>query len=85
MKLESYALGNWQAGEGRWVQLLNAVNGDLVAESSSAGLNFGGMLDYARDTGGPALRSSGAMVRSEDFREGPRAFVEKRPPRWQGK
>ena len=27
----------------------------------------------------------GAMVRSEDFREGPRAFVEKRPPRWQGK
>ncbi len=27
----------------------------------------------------------GAMVRSEDFREGPRAFVEKRPPHWQGK
>ncbi len=27
----------------------------------------------------------GAMIRSEDFREGPRAFVEKRPPRWQGK
>jgi enoyl-CoA hydratase/carnithine racemase len=26
-----------------------------------------------------------AMVRSEDFKEGPRAFVEKRPPRWQGR
>ncbi|MCZ6713450.1 MAG: enoyl-CoA hydratase-related protein [Deltaproteobacteria bacterium] len=29
--------------------------------------------------------SLGAMIHSEDFREGPRAFVEKRPPRWQGK
>jgi enoyl-CoA hydratase/carnithine racemase len=26
-----------------------------------------------------------AMVKSADFREGPRAFAEKRPPRWQGR
>lgn len=26
-----------------------------------------------------------AMVKSEDFKEGPRAFAEKRPPRWQGR
>ena len=26
-----------------------------------------------------------AMLRSQDFVEGPRAFAEKRPPRWQGK
>ena len=27
----------------------------------------------------------GRMVRSEDFLEGPRAFAEKRPPRWRGR
>jgi crotonobetainyl-CoA hydratase len=26
-----------------------------------------------------------AMVRSEDFVEGPRAFAQKRPPQWKGK
>jgi enoyl-CoA hydratase/carnithine racemase len=26
-----------------------------------------------------------AMYRSEDLREGPRAFAEKRPPQWKGK
>ena len=26
-----------------------------------------------------------AMVRSEDYVEGPRAFAEKRPPQWKGR
>jgi crotonobetainyl-CoA hydratase len=30
----------------------------------------------------PAVR---AMVASADYVEGPKAFAEKRPPRWQGK
>ncbi len=31
------------------------------------------------------LDSVGELYRSQDFIEGPRAFAEKRPPRWQGK
>jgi crotonobetainyl-CoA hydratase len=30
----------------------------------------------------PAVRD---MIQSEDYVEGPRAFAEKRPPRWRGK
>jgi enoyl-CoA hydratase/carnithine racemase len=30
----------------------------------------------------PAVR---AMIASADYVEGPKAFAEKRPPRWQGK
>ena len=30
-------------------------------------------------------KAFGGVAASEDFREGPRAFIEKRPPNWQGK
>lgn len=30
-------------------------------------------------------RAFGGVAASEDFKEGPRAFIEKRPPNWQGK
>ena len=36
--------------------LANAVTGEPVAEIDSTGLDFAGMLDYARRVGGPALR-----------------------------
>jgi oxepin-CoA hydrolase/3-oxo-5,6-dehydrosuberyl-CoA semialdehyde dehydrogenase len=39
------------------VPLLHAVSGEPVAAASSAGLDFRGMLEYARRTGGPALRT----------------------------
>jgi oxepin-CoA hydrolase/3-oxo-5,6-dehydrosuberyl-CoA semialdehyde dehydrogenase len=56
MRLRSYVQGQWVAGQGPGVDLLNAATGKKVAESSSEGLDFAGILDYARRVGGPPLR-----------------------------
>ena len=56
MRLESYALGGWIAGAGQGVQLASAIDGSVVAEISSEGLDFGAMVEYGRRVGGPALR-----------------------------
>jgi len=56
MKLKSYAGGKWAAGEGKGVDLLNAVNGEKIAEATSKGLDFKAMLKYGAETGGPILR-----------------------------
>ncbi|HEV7232500.1 MAG TPA: phenylacetic acid degradation bifunctional protein PaaZ [Bacteroidia bacterium] len=56
LKLNNYALGKWQAGEGEGVTLFNAITGDSVATASSKGLDFGAMCEYARKVGGPKLR-----------------------------
>lgn len=55
MNVQSYALGQWFAGEDGDV-VRNAVTGELVATVSSRGLDFGAMLEYGRKVGGPALR-----------------------------
>ena len=56
MRLQSYAEGKWFEGKGKGIDLFNAVNGEKVAEITSEGLNFKGMLEYARKTGGAKLR-----------------------------
>ncbi|MBL6749609.1 MAG: phenylacetic acid degradation bifunctional protein PaaZ [Nevskia sp.] len=58
-KLNSYACGHWQAGQGAGAVMLHAVTGAPVAEVNSSGLEFGAMLDYGRKVGGPALRKLG--------------------------
>jgi len=53
--LKSYAKGSWyQANEG-FKNCLHAINGQSIAQISSAGLDFSGMLDYAKTVGHPAL------------------------------
>ena len=56
MKLQNYALGKWVAGDGDGQSLYNAITGEEVATASSKGLDFAEMMNYARKTGGPALR-----------------------------
>jgi oxepin-CoA hydrolase / 3-oxo-5,6-dehydrosuberyl-CoA semialdehyde dehydrogenase len=56
MKLKNYASGKWIEGEGKGTELFNSITGEKIFEASSAGLDFGSMLEYARKVGGPALR-----------------------------
>ena len=55
-QLENYALGKWTQGLGEGQRLFNAVTGEALYTASSQGLNFADMMDYARTTGGKALR-----------------------------
>jgi oxepin-CoA hydrolase/3-oxo-5,6-dehydrosuberyl-CoA semialdehyde dehydrogenase len=55
-KLQNYITGRWIEGDGEGQALHDAVNGQLIAHASSAGIDFAAALDYARRTGNPALR-----------------------------
>lgn len=55
-KLENYVLGNWVAGDGDGSPLYNSVTGEVVAMSTTKGLDFEQILDYGRKTGGAPLR-----------------------------
>jgi len=56
MRLQTYAQGEWITGTGKPVELFHAVTGEKVGEATSEGIDFKGMLDYARRIGGPKLR-----------------------------
>src|SRR5919199_3155679 len=56
MRLQNYALGHWVEGAGKFTPLHDAVTGEQIAETSSEGLDFRAMLEYARTVGGPRLR-----------------------------
>lgn len=56
MKLASYAYGQWITGSDSGTEVRDAVYGQPVAYVSSAGLDFGAMVRYAREVGGPNLR-----------------------------
>ena len=55
-RLGCFAAGRWLSGSGEGVQLQSAVNGDVIGSVSSDGIDFGEMVRYARNVGGPALR-----------------------------
>jgi oxepin-CoA hydrolase/3-oxo-5,6-dehydrosuberyl-CoA semialdehyde dehydrogenase len=57
LHLQNFALGEWVAGLAPKTELIHAVTGDVIGETSSHGLDFKAMLQYARRVGGPVLRS----------------------------
>ncbi len=55
-KLGNYITGSWITGDGEGQPLYNAYNGEIITHASTKGLDFAAILDYARQTGNPALR-----------------------------
>jgi oxepin-CoA hydrolase/3-oxo-5,6-dehydrosuberyl-CoA semialdehyde dehydrogenase len=65
VKLQSYTEGRWfEAGSG-FVDVKSAVDGRTIASVSSAGLDFGAAVRYAREVGGPNLRASTLQKRAD--------------------
>jgi len=56
MKLGNYITGRWIEGDGDGQELYNAVNGEVIATTTTKGLDFAAILEYGRNTGSPALR-----------------------------
>jgi oxepin-CoA hydrolase/3-oxo-5,6-dehydrosuberyl-CoA semialdehyde dehydrogenase len=57
MKLMNYCLGAWHEGTGSGKELFNAINGSLVANATSDGINSEEVLAYGRKVGGDSLRA----------------------------
>ena len=53
---QNYIQGNWVSGDGSETKLFNAINGDLIGEVSSKGIDYKSVLEYGRSVGGLALR-----------------------------
>ncbi len=66
--LSSYVCGAWRKGDGQGAILVNPATEEPLAEASSRGIDLGAALGYARDRGGPALRSLTFAERGELLR-----------------
>src|SRR5208337_2069510 len=49
--------GAWRSGQGPDTLLRDATTGEVIAQVSSSGIDFADVLEFARRTGGPALRA----------------------------
>ncbi|MDK3018947.1 phenylacetic acid degradation bifunctional protein PaaZ [Pseudodonghicola flavimaris] len=56
-KIASFAAGEWIAPGAGARQIASAITGAVIAEAGNGALDMQAMLDYARGTGGPALRA----------------------------
>ncbi|MEL6590948.1 MAG: phenylacetic acid degradation bifunctional protein PaaZ [Bacteroidota bacterium] len=56
LKLQNYALGQWQDHAGEGIPQYHAITGEVISTAGSEGLDFAEMMHYARTLGNPALR-----------------------------
>src|SRR5437764_12662184 len=55
-RLSNVVGGEWVHGTGKQTELYHAVTGELIAQTSTGGIDYGAMVHHARHVGGPALR-----------------------------
>ena len=63
--LRSFVVGEWYEATGGFVTLVNPSTGEAIARASSEGVDFGAVLDHAREVGGPALRAASFAARGD--------------------
>ncbi|MCA0376736.1 MAG: phenylacetic acid degradation bifunctional protein PaaZ [Gemmatimonadetes bacterium] len=56
-QLQNFVQGEWVTGTGAMTPLVDAVTGETIGETSTGGVDFKAVLQYARTVGGPALRA----------------------------
>ena len=68
-KLGNFVQNEWVKGDDEGVALHNAINGDVTGYASTKGIDFQGVVEYARSTGNANLRKltfheRGRMIRA---------------------
>ena len=67
--LKSYVCGRWHEAASGFATLVNPSTEEEIARASSQGIDFGEVLAYAREKGGPALRGMTFAQRSGLLKE----------------
>jgi 3,4-dehydroadipyl-CoA semialdehyde dehydrogenase len=78
IELGSYVEGKWIKGQGKSAELVNPATEEVLAKTSTEGIDFAAALAYARKEGGPALRALTFAQRGEILRAMSRAIHGKR-------
>ena len=67
--LKSYVCGGWHEAKSGLQPLVNPSTEETIAQAGSAGIDFGAVVDYARERGGPALRALSFAERGQLLKE----------------
>ncbi|MCP4810296.1 MAG: 3,4-dehydroadipyl-CoA semialdehyde dehydrogenase [Proteobacteria bacterium] len=57
VRLQSYVLGAWHEGAAPFRSLIDPATEEVVAETSTSGIDYAAVMNHAREVGGPALRA----------------------------